>query len=111
MAVCAQTSCGKAYIKYKALKELNAKGIYEPEQIEDAINRAWGNVVSGEDKPSDEQAKEIFKQAVDALGALGDGNGFEEEQWKKNSKIAKPPVIGCSKASMKMAVLKTKGPL
>ena len=32
-AACAQTSCGQSFIKWKALKEMNKKGIYSPDQI------------------------------------------------------------------------------
>ena len=30
LAACAQTPCGEAYMEWKALKELNMKGIYPP---------------------------------------------------------------------------------
>ena len=40
-ASCANTSCGRAYIEWKALKEMNEKGIYTPEQISGVVDKFW----------------------------------------------------------------------
>ena len=41
MGPCAQTSCGKAFVEWKAVKEMNKNGVYTPEQIQDAVEKAW----------------------------------------------------------------------
>ena len=38
--MCAQSSCGKKYISWKALKEMNARGVYTPEQIQEQVDKA-----------------------------------------------------------------------
>ena len=43
-AYCAQTSCGQAYIKWKTIREMNARGIYTPEQITDTVDKYWAAV-------------------------------------------------------------------
>ena len=56
-ATCAQTSCGKAYIEWKALKELNAKGVYPPNQIEKEVDSVWASVVGDETFANKDQVK------------------------------------------------------
>ena len=36
---CARTSCGEAYLEWKALKEMNARGVYPPNQINDETEK------------------------------------------------------------------------
>ena len=41
MGFCANTSCGQKLAVKKGLKAMNKKGIYTPEQINNACEKAW----------------------------------------------------------------------
>ena len=74
MGFIANTSCGKWYVEWRALKELNAKGIFTPDQIQTACDKQWaainpdGNVTVNKD-----QCKQGVMDAVNYLGSIGDG--------------------------------------
>ena len=84
MGFCANTSCGQAYIKWKALKEMNAKGIYSPEQIDEQNERVWSTY-----NPDDstfvnkETCQKMVEDAVNALGSIGDGKTFDAAEYDK----------------------------
>ena len=83
-AACAQTSCGKAIMEWKALKELNKKGIYPPNQIEKEVESSWNKSVGKDETLADkEQAKMIATKVVNTLGAAGNGIKFEEDNFSK----------------------------
>ena len=43
MGICANTSCGKAYMESQALKALNAEGYYTPDQIQKVCASNWNH--------------------------------------------------------------------
>ena len=102
--MCAQTSCGVKYINWKVLKEMNSRGVYTPEQIQEQVDKAWAKINKDDLSIIDKKmTKEIVEQAVNALGAIGDGYVFEEEKFEKSyllfdswglEKIVKSFVIG-----------------
>ena len=82
MGFLANTSCGKWYIEWRALKELNARGIFTPEQISNTCDKNWeainpdGSVVINKD-----QCQQGVMDAVNYLGSIGDGLVFNEEEY------------------------------
>ena len=79
---CAQTSCGKAFMEWKVLKESNKKGIYPPNQIEKEVDTYWSKIVGKDETFADkEKVKEISTKVVNGLGAGGNGIKFEEESF------------------------------
>ena len=58
-AACAQTTCGQKVIKWKALREMNAKGVYTPEQLSDNTDYYWNKVAGDETTVDKEQCKQI----------------------------------------------------
>ena len=80
---CAQTSCGQYIIKMKALKEMNTKGIYTPEQISDNVDKYWNKYASSSDASTvnKQECKNIVEATVNALGRLGSGHKFDEEKF------------------------------
>ena len=95
MGACAQTSCGKAYIEWKALKEMNKKGIYPPNQIEKEVDTYWNKIV-GKDETfaNKDQAKDIATKVVNGLGSGGNGLKFDEDSFSKNYKKIDPMGMG-----------------
>ena len=94
-AQCAQTSCGQAIIKWKALKEMNSKGVYTPEQISDNTDYYWNKVVGSDASTCDhDQCKEIVKKTVNYLGSLGSGKKFDEDSFEKGYKATDPLGLG-----------------
>ena len=82
-AACAQTSCGQAYVEWKALKEMNKNGVYPPNQIEKEVDSYWGKVVGNDTFADKEQAKIIATKTINGLGSGGNGITFNEEQFNK----------------------------
>ena len=59
----------------KALKEMNSKGIYTPEQISDIVTLNWKKFASSPEANTVNKAecKSIVESAVNSLGKLGSG--------------------------------------
>ena len=105
MGFCAQTACGKKYAEFSALKEMNKKGVYTPEQIEGVVEKQWKKH-NGEDNTfvNKDTCKIMVEESVNALGKLGDGQTFDESlfekaynnfnKWGSKDKIVKQMVIG-----------------
>ena len=81
-ATCAQTSCGQAFMEWKALKELNKQGVYPPNQINDEVEKAFKSIV-GKDSTfaNKEQAKQICERVVNDLGSRGNGITFDDSKF------------------------------
>ena len=83
LMACAQTPCGEAYMEWKALKELNMKGIYPPNQIQKAEEEQWKSVVGkGDSTCNKEQAQEICTSVVNSLGESGNGIKFDQASFE-----------------------------
>ena len=69
----------------KALKEMNSKGIYTPEQISDNVDKYWNKYASSPDATTVNKAecKDIVENTVNALGRLGSGKTFDEDAFTK----------------------------
>ena len=103
MGPCANTSCGQAFIKWKALKEMNAKGVYTPEQLQEYVDNAWDkHNPDGDTFTNKEKCKLMCEQAVNGLGSIGDGYKLNDNAYSKGysavdkmgfGKIAKPMVL------------------
>ena len=87
-AACAQTSCGQYVIKQKALKEMNTKGIYTPEQITDSVDKFWNKYAESADASTvnKEACKNIVSSCVNKLGKLGSGHKFNEDKFASSYK-------------------------
>ena len=84
LAACAQTPCGEAYMEWKALKELNMKGIYPPNQIQKTEESEWKSIVGkNESTCNKEQAQEICTEVINSLGSGGNGITFDEDEFEK----------------------------
>ena len=104
MGFCANTSCGQAFIKNKALREMNKKGIYTPEQIDDKVDKYW--IKYNPDMTTlikKDQCTEIIQACVNDLGKIGDGMQYDEAKFLKvykkfdawgSQKIQKAMVVG-----------------
>ena len=78
-------------MKWQALKEMNKKGIYSPEQINDTVDKNWDSVnPDGDTIVNKEKCKEMVENAVNHLGSLGDGGQFDEDAFNKAYKKADP---------------------
>ena len=84
---CATTSCGKAYIEWKTVKAMNAKGIYTPSQITDTVQGHWDSVAGGNSTISLEQCKKVTENSINDLGSIGDGQKFDEAQYESQKKF------------------------
>ena len=83
LSTCAATPCGQMYIEYKALKELNMKGIYPPNQIQEVVDKNWNSEVGKNESTCDkEQAKAIATKTVNYLGECGNGITFNEKDFE-----------------------------
>ena len=61
-------------MKWQALKEMNKKGIYAPDQINEAVDTNWDSVnPDGDTIVNKEKCKEMVENSVNHLGKLGDG--------------------------------------
>ena len=70
MQTCAATPCGKMYMEYKAVKELNMKGIYPPNQIQKTVESYWPGTVGKNEMSCDkDKAREVSRKTVDYLGS------------------------------------------
>ena len=88
---CAQTSCGQAYIEWKAIKEMNSRGVYPPNQIQDEVESVWkGQVDKDSTFATKEQTKAIATKVVNSLGARGNGITFDETLFAKQYKKIDP---------------------
>ena len=38
---CADSNCGKNVIRKKAIKDMNKRGVYPPNQIEEKVSKNW----------------------------------------------------------------------
>ena len=89
MGFCAQTSCGKAYMKWKTIKEMNAKGIYTPEQITDTIDKNWDAVnPDGKSTVTQDECKKVAEDSINYLGSIGDGATFDTASYDSKKKFA-----------------------
>ena len=72
----------------KALKEMNAKGIYTPEQITELVDKNWKKFASEPDASTvnKEEAKNIAKACVNALGKKGSKVEFDEDKFDSSYK-------------------------
>ena len=89
MGLCANTSCGAAYLKNKAVKEMNSRGVYTPEQIEEALDVAWEQV-NPDNKVlmvNKAAAQKMVEHVVNHLGSIGDGKQFDAAVFEKNYKV------------------------
>ena len=94
-AACAQTSCGQSFIKWKALREMNQKGIYSPDQISEQVDSAWASFNTDDSTTVDkETAQKIAEQCVNNLGSMGDGKTFDEEEFNSAYKMTDPLGLG-----------------
>ena len=86
-------------MKMKALKEMNSKGIYTPEQISDSVDKYWKKYAKEPDAMTVNKAecKSIVEACVNALGRLGSGNTFKEDKfnsvYKKADFIYEQPLM------------------
>merc|ERR1711935_125727 len=88
-AACAQTSCGKAYIKWKAVKEMNARGVYTPEQVKEAVEAQWNAVnPDGKSTINQDECKTVAEAAQNYLASLGAGNKWDEATYNSKKKFA-----------------------
>ena len=89
MGFCATTSCGKAYIKWKAVKEMNARGVYTPEQVQDTVQSNWDAIVKeGASTISKDECKKVTEDSVNYLASLGAGNKFDAAAFESKKKFA-----------------------
>ena len=90
-AQCAQTSCGQSFIKWKALKEMNSKGVYTPEQVTENTEYYWNRYAeSGASTVDKATASKIVKATVNYLGGIGSGARFTDEAFDSKYKVADP---------------------
>ena len=75
-AMCANTACGKKLVEWKALREMNKKGIFTPEQVNDEVEKNWNSEVGDGTFANKEQASTIAENTVNVLGNLGSGKKF-----------------------------------
>merc|ERR1712070_528134 len=96
MQFCLETSCGKAYLKRKALKEDNKMGVYEPDQITDTVNYYWAG---GETCNKAQSLKTVIKvkKSVNYLGRIGNGKKFDPESFETQYKLV--DMMGSEKVS------------
>ena len=87
------TSCGKAYIKKKALKEANKMGVYEPDQITDTVNYYW----AGGETANKAQSLKTVKKSVNYLGRIGNGKKFSQDAFETQYKLI--DMMGSEKVS------------
>ena len=93
MQFCLETSCGKAYIKRKALKEANKMGVYEPDQIADTVNYYW----AGGETCNKAQTLKTVKKSVNYLGRIGNGKKFDADSFETQYKLI--DMMGSEKVS------------
>ena len=81
--MCAETSCGKAYITWQAKKEANKRGVYEPEQITEQVKYYWAKHASSPDATfvNKAEAEKICEESVNYLGSLGSGVTFDKPSF------------------------------
>ena len=79
---CAGTSCGRKYASYKTLKDMNKKGVYPPNQIEEEVTSNWnkriGKEVTFVDK---DQARTIAQKTIAKLAKKGNGIKYYEDSF------------------------------
>ena len=86
-AWCATTSCGKAFIEWKALKALNAEGFFTPEQISTTCEKNWKYQNADDAMTIDkEHTMAGVKDAVNYLGSIGDGLTFQDDKFESTYK-------------------------
>ena len=80
MGFCANTTCGQSYMKWHALKQMNKKGIYMPDQIMNACDKYWDKFNPEDEMVVNKQkCTEMVEAAVNELGSIGDGQKFDED--------------------------------
>ena len=93
-------------MEWQALKELNARGIYTPQQVEEQINTYWAKV-----NPDDstfvnkDQAKSICEMGVNALGGLGKKIEFSEDKFNSAYRVLDPMGMGKNTKTSVLAML------
>ena len=71
-------------MKYKAIREMNAQGIYTPEQINNELDRVWVKYNPNETRTVDKETTELMvAEAVNSLGKIGDGQVFVKSDFEK----------------------------
>ena len=92
MGACATTSCGKCAIKWKVTRDLNAKGVYTPEQISENADYYWKSYNSEDNMTVDkETCKKIVGKTVNYLRGWG-GKSMTDEEFE--SKYGKFDMLG-----------------
>mmetsp|Transcript_14368 Transcript_14368/g.24462 ORF Transcript_14368/g.24462 Transcript_14368/m.24462 type:complete len:123 (-) Transcript_14368:100-468(-) len=91
MGACAETSCGKAYMEWQAVKEMNKRGVYTPDQVEKVLNKNWKKFNSEDNTfVSKEVVQSVCTEGVNYLGSIGNGITFDKESFDKNYKKIDP---------------------
>ena len=90
MGCCAYACCcgccsGRSYPQWAALREMNKKGVYTPDQVREATQKAWINYNPGaEVSVNKETSRFICRDAVNELGKKGDGQKHNEKLFEES---------------------------
>ena len=107
MGFCTSSSCCSKLTVSRKVREMNKKGIYTPDQINQACDTQW-LIINPEENTivNMEQCRKICEKSVNHLGAIGNGRKFSKKVFLKfykkydtwgTQKILKPMIYNMVK--------------